>query len=90
MKIAQFALTFAALLSSLHAFAQASTPPWALAVQDQVEQYRIVRAHGTPTEVCAHASVIASLFLTGHDEDGYIQWNAIKKRDCAAAGIPSM
>ena len=53
-------------------------------------QYKMVGEHGTPAEQCAHAGIIAGLYLSVHDEDKYAQWTDIKHKVCAAAGLPNM
>lgn len=54
---------------------------------DTVKQYAMVERHGTDTEKCVHAGIVAASFLQAQDEQNYERWKMKEKVDCAVAGL---
>lgn len=57
---------------------------------DSIAQYNIVKANGTPMDVCVHAGAVAAIYLQAQNVSKYKKWKAVEKRECQAAGIPSI
>lgn len=58
--------------------------------QDAVEQYNMVKRHGSPVEICVHAGMVSAAFAQAKDEENYARWKSIERADCRAAGMPGM
>jgi hypothetical protein len=56
--------------------------------QDFVDQYEMAKEHGTPTDMCVRAQLVAEGYLQAENEAKYREWRAVQKADCKAAGVP--
>lgn len=55
---------------------------------DAVTQYEMVKKAGDKIQTCVHAGMVEASYIQAKDEPNFQKWNAIKKTDCAAAGMP--
>jgi hypothetical protein len=54
---------------------------------DAVKQYNIVKASGTPIDICVQAGMVTAAYLQAKDNGNYAAWKRTEAVDCAAAGI---
>ena len=55
---------------------------------DQVAQYEMIKKSGDKMQICVHAGLVEASYVQAKDEPNFQKWNAIKKKDCADAGMP--
>lgn len=55
---------------------------------DQVAQYEMVKRAGDKMQTCVHAGMVEAAYIQAKDDANFQKWTAIKKTDCAAAGLP--
>ena len=54
-----------------------------------VQKYESVKQNNNnKINVCVQAGVVASAYLKADDLAKHAEWEAIKEKDCAAAGVP--
>ena len=56
--------------------------------KDAVNQYEISRKGGDKAEICAYAGLVVAAFNQAQDEQNYLSWKEIERKDCEDAGMP--
>lgn len=56
--------------------------------QDAIKEYELARKGGDKVEICARASFVVVAFSQAHDEQNYLEWKEIERKDCEDAGMP--
>lgn len=57
-------------------------------VESYLQQYEIIKKHGTNADLCLHSNIVKGHFLGVKDEANYAIWKGVAERDCKAAGVP--
>jgi hypothetical protein len=55
---------------------------------DAIEQYRIVKAHGSMEDRCLKLKWVTEYLLQAKEEKAYAQWKQVENADCRAAEFP--
>lgn len=58
--------------------------------QDAEVQYGMASRQGDAIQICVQAGLVAAAHLQAQAEDQFVTWKATEKRDCEAAGMPSV
>lgn len=52
-------------------------------INDALDQYNIVKQHGSQTEICVHSGLVSAAILQAKDNFCYEHWQHIETNDCA-------
>lgn len=53
-----------------------------------LQKYESFKQSNNKISICTQADVVASAYLDAHDSAKHAEWEAIKEKDCDAAGVP--
>lgn len=57
-------------------------------IEQALAEYQIAWRSNDRMQTCAHAGIVAAIYLQAKDETNYNNWLSIEKKECKAAGVP--